>query len=155
MPLFTPAVRKPSYSIERAANTGKWIPPFSKRKTIFVIYFLICLDSFLHKIFRSAWKALTNYRSQQFMFLLTHGNQEICTVFGCEKPSIYAGLCLITITLLRPYRVFITDLSYGHSIFLPTFCIFLYVWAGFVPALLFYADLVTYSTATPFRVSSR
>ena len=27
---------------------------------------------------------------------------EICTVFGCEKPSIYAGLRLITITLLRP-----------------------------------------------------
>ena len=26
--------------------------------------------------------------------------------------------------------------------------------AGFVPALLFYADLVTYSTATPFRVSA-
>ncbi len=54
MPLFTPAVRIPSYSIERAANTGKWILPFSKRKTIFVIYFLICLDSFLHKNFRSA-----------------------------------------------------------------------------------------------------
>ena len=54
MPLFTPAVRIPSYSIERAANTGKWILPFSKRKTIFVIYFLICLDSLLHKNFRSA-----------------------------------------------------------------------------------------------------
>lgn len=26
--------------------------------------------------------------------------------------------------------------------------------AGFVPALLFYADLVTYSTAMPFRVSA-
>ncbi len=31
-----------------------------------------------------------------------NSNQEICTVFDCEKPSIYAGFRLITITLLRP-----------------------------------------------------
>ena len=31
-----------------------------------------------------------------------HSNQGICTVFDCEKPSIYAVFRLITITLLRP-----------------------------------------------------
>ena len=31
-----------------------------------------------------------------------HRNQDLCTVYDCEKPSIYAGLRLITITLLRP-----------------------------------------------------
>ena len=31
-----------------------------------------------------------------------YNNQDLCTVYGCEKPSIYAGFRLITITLLRP-----------------------------------------------------
>ena len=31
-----------------------------------------------------------------------HRNQDLCTVYDCEKPSIYAGLRLIIITLLRP-----------------------------------------------------
>ena len=52
------------------------------------------------------------------------------------------------------YRVFITDLSYEHSIFLCINRFPQYVGAGYMPALLFYADLVTYSTATPFRVSA-
>ena len=53
-----------------------------------------------------------------------------------------------------PYRVFITDLSYGHSIFLQFRVSSLCMEQVFKPALLFYADLVIYSTATPFRVSA-
>ena len=40
---------------------------------------------------------------------LTAFKIEICTVFGCEKPSIYAGLRLITITLLRPSKGYKKD----------------------------------------------
>ena len=33
-----------------------------------------------------------------------YSNQGICTVFDCEKRLFYAGLRLITITLLRPKK---------------------------------------------------
>ena len=48
----------------------------------------------------------------------------------------------------QPYRVFITDLSYGHSIF------YVPMYEQAVCLLIFHALLVTYSTATPFRVSA-
>ena len=72
-----------------------------------------------------------------------------------DKPVLETGASCVQVQVLSlaPYRVFITDLSYEHSIF----CINRfpqYVGAGFMPALLFYADLVTYSTVTPFRVSA-
>ena len=54
-----------------------------------------------------------------------------------------------------PFRVFITDLRYEHSIFCIVFVDFFVMYgAGFMPALLFYADLVINSTATPFRASA-
>lgn len=61
---------------------------------------------------------------------------------------------LVQVQSAAPYRVFITDLSYEHSIFLCINRFPQYVGAGFMPALLFYADLVIYSTVTPFRVSA-
>ncbi len=55
----------------------------------------------------------------------------------------------------RAWRVFITDLRYEHSIFCIVFVDFFVMYgAGFMPALLFYADLVINSTATPFRASA-
>ena len=47
-----------------------------------------------------------------------------------------------------PYRVFITDFSYGHSIFM-SLCM-----SRLLRPAHFYALLVTYSTATPLRVSA-
>ena len=60
----------------------------------------------------------------------------------------------VQVLLPAPYRVFITDLSYGHSIFLQFRVSSLCMEQVLKPALLFYADLVIYSTATPFRVSA-
>ena len=47
-----------------------------------------------------------------------------------------------------PYRVFITDFSYGHSIF------YVLMYEQAFCLLIFYALWVTYSTATPLRVSA-
>ena len=64
------------------------------------------LKEFFQLIKKHFWNkekiSLLFTKNYQFIFLLIHSNQGLCTVYGCEKPSIYAGLCLITITLLRP-----------------------------------------------------
>ena len=73
-----------------------------------------------------------------------------------DTPDLGSGVPDVQVQVLSPapYRVFITDLSYGHSIFLQFRVSSLCMEQVLRPALLFYADLVIYSTATPFRVSA-
>ena len=71
-----------------------------------------------------------------------------------DSGSSESNFMQVQVLLPAPYRVFITDLSYGHSIFLQFRVSSLCMEQVLKPALLFYADLVIYSTATPFRVSA-